>query len=152
MTKNNMDIRILLNNFHVPHDSSKETLRNVSKIITDSFGFNTIEEILDALDQQQGDFAAAAAKTIRSRSPTSVKLTHAYYRKMIGKGFRAVTAMDYRLSIRCVLGQEFYEGIRAAVVDKDRNPRWNPARLEDVVDEVIEGYFADDLPDLDSVA
>jgi enoyl-CoA hydratase len=37
---------------------------------------------------------------------------------------------------------DFYEGIRAAIIDKDRNPKWSPARLEDVPPESVDAFFA----------
>lgn len=143
---------VSLDKHHRKHSERNESLRMVTGIIEKAFSNKTVEEILKALDQPGHDFAARTAATMRLRSPTSLKLTHAYYQKMQGRSFDEVTAMDYRLSIRCVLHHDFYEGIRAAVVDKDRNPKWNPARLEDVADAAIVRYFADDLPDLDQVA
>jgi enoyl-CoA hydratase len=49
--------------------------------------------------------------------------------------------MEYRVVLRFFAGSELHEGVRAAVIDKDRNPRWNPAKLEDVTDAMVERYF-----------
>lgn len=108
-----------------------------------------VETILRNLDGAGEVLAAETARIIRTRSPTSLKLTLAYLLKMTGADFNTVTAMDYRLAIRCMLGREFYEGIRAALIDKDKAPRWAPPTLEEVAPGVIENYFADDLPNLD---
>jgi enoyl-CoA hydratase len=133
------------NNFierpHLKHESKNETLRNVYKIIDYAFSSNKVEGIIDILDRTDHPFAKETVSIIRSRCPTSIKLTHAYYNKMTGQDFDTVTAMDYRLAMHCMLGHEFYEGIRAALIDKDRNPKWNPARIEDVSDDVIANYF-----------
>ncbi len=141
----------VLEGMHQSHAPKNETLRSVVSIIENAFENKTVEKILDALDEPGHDFAARTAAIMRSRSPTSLKLTHTYYQKMQGRSFDEVTAMDYRLSIRFVLGHDFYEGIRAALIDKDRKPQWNPARLEDVSDDVIANYFAPDIPDLDAI-
>lgn len=114
---------------------------DVAEIIENYFSFSEVEEILENLDQDKSLFARRSAEVIRTKSPTSLKLTCAYYHKMIGKDFDAVTDMDYRLAIGCMEGHEFYEGIRAALIDKDRNPLWQPERLNDVRDDVIESYF-----------
>lgn len=145
------EISKIIDSFNVPDDFKTETYETTKIVIEKCFYHKRVESILDALDEDGGNFASQTAATIRAKSPTSVKLAHAYYLWAEGKTFHQVTAMDYRLSIRCVLGHEFYEGVRAAVVDKDRNPRWNPARIEDVPDDVIASYFGDDLPDLDGV-
>ena len=50
-------------------------------------------------------------------------------------------AMEYRLSQACMKGHDFYEGIRAALIDKDRQPKWNPARVNDVADNDVEACF-----------
>jgi enoyl-CoA hydratase len=113
------------------------------------FGAGSVETILENLDRAGTPLAEHTAKIMRMRSPTSLKLTHAYLLKMQGADFNTVTAMDYRLSIRCMLGHEFYEGIRAALIDKDKKPQWNPATLAGVDDDIIENYFAEDLPNLD---
>jgi enoyl-CoA hydratase len=49
---------------------------------------------------------------------------------------------NLRLASRCMDGHDFYEGVRAAVIDKDHAPRWQPARLEDVSEEAVAAYFA----------
>jgi hypothetical protein len=48
---------------------------------------------------------------------------------------------DYRIALACVAGHDFIEGIRAAIVDKDRNPQWRPDQLEDVTPDIVDRYF-----------
>jgi enoyl-CoA hydratase len=57
--------------------------------------------------------------------------------------------MEYRLSQRFMAGHDFYEGVRAAVIDKDQAPRWHPAALAEVTEEAVAQYFVPlDGPDL----
>ena len=56
--------------------------------------------------------------------------------------FDACMVMEYRMSQACMAGREFYEGVRAMLVDKDRAPNWQPAALEDVTEDMVEAYFA----------
>lgn len=114
------------------------------------FSTGSVENIFEALHQTATPFAEETARIVLGRSPTSLKLTLAYLRRMEDASFDAVTAMDYKLAIRCMQNREFYEGIRAALIDKDRTPRWMPRILADVDDGVIENYFTGDLLDLDS--
>jgi len=48
---------------------------------------------------------------------------------------------DYRISLACIAEHDFIEGIRAAIVDKDRNPAWRPDKLADVTPAIVERHF-----------
>lgn len=141
----------LLDQFDEKPDTSLQRLILAQDKIEKHFSDNRIEGILDNLDQDSHPLTVETAQIMRRRSPTSLKLTHSYLKKMEKADFDTVTSMDYRLAMRCMLGHEFYEGVRAALIDKDKAPRWSPPSLAEVSDEVIEGYFAADLPDLDGV-
>lgn len=75
-------------------------------------------------------------------SPTSMKLALAQVRKGADLDFDSNMIMEYRLSQACMAGHDFYEGIRALLVDKDKDPKWQPASLEEVSDAEIEAMFA----------
>lgn len=107
------------------------------------YSASTVEEILRGLRSRQEDKAQYAAKTIETRSPTSV--TVALRALRAARGFATVEQaldMEFRVSRACARWGDFAEGIRAAVVDKDRNPRWLPDRLEDVGEELVDRFFA----------
>jgi hypothetical protein len=59
-----------------------------------------------------------------------------------GIGFAEVLRMEYRLTQACMAGHDFYEGVRAAVIDKVRRPKWRPARLDQVTEAAVDAYFA----------
>jgi hypothetical protein len=50
--------------------------------------------------------------------------------------------MEFRILNRMLAGHDFYEGIRAVVIDKDNDPKWDPATLDDVSVEAVDAYFA----------
>jgi enoyl-CoA hydratase len=50
--------------------------------------------------------------------------------------------VEFRIVSRIIHGHDFYEGVRAVIIDKDNTPRWNPARLAEVLDRDIDRYFA----------
>jgi enoyl-CoA hydratase len=85
--------------------------------------------------------AAEAADTIESKSPTSVKVTLAALRRAAHLALDEVLAQEYRAGIRFLAGPDFREGIRAQVVDKDRNPQWKPATLAEVTPVQVERFF-----------
>jgi enoyl-CoA hydratase len=99
------------------------------------------EEIVRRLEGQGGE-AAEAARTIAGKSPTSVKVTLESLRRAHGLGLDEALEQEYRVGLRCLAGWDFREGIRAQVVDKDRNPQWKPATLAEVGRDDVEGYFA----------
>lgn len=85
--------------------------------------------------------AREAAAAISTKSPTSVAVTLAALRRARRMtNLREALDQEYRIAGRLHRGHDFVEGVRAQVIDKDRNPRWSPATLAEVGD--VEGYFA----------
>ncbi|MDQ0770783.1 enoyl-CoA hydratase [Pseudarthrobacter defluvii] len=87
------------------------------------------------------DAAAAAADTIEAKSPTSVKVTLASLRRAAALTLDEALAQEYRTGLRFLQGPDFREGIRAQVVDKDRNPQWKPATLAEVLPAQVDRFF-----------
>lgn len=114
------------------------------EMIERAFSAGGVGEILDRLETERGEhaaFAAETAATLRSRSPTSLELTFQALRRARHLDFAACMVMEYRLLCRILEGHDFYEGVRAAIVDKDRRPRWRPADLAAVAAADIEAHF-----------
>ena len=114
-----------------------------------AFTGDTVEDILKALAKESGEFAAETADVIASRSPTSLKLTL----RLLRAG-RASTNLAECLNrelgacIGILYNPDFYEGVRAAVIDKDRNPKWSPATLAEVTANDIDRFFVPAQPSL----
>ncbi len=107
------------------------------------FAANSVEAMLAALDGASDDtWARAMAATIRSKAPTSLKITLAQIRRGREWSFDQCMRAELRIASRAVYGEDFYEGIRAVIVDKDNAPRWRPATLAVVTDTDVDGYFA----------
>jgi enoyl-CoA hydratase len=106
------------------------------------YGADTVEDIVQRLQKSDDGEAATARETMRKASPTSLKVTLRNLRE--AAAFERVEdcfRQDYRIALACVDGHDFIEGIRAAIVDKDRNPAWRPDRLEAVTPEIVERHF-----------
>jgi enoyl-CoA hydratase len=56
--------------------------------------------------------------------------------------FRGAMRMEFRIVSRIVHGHDFYEGVRAVIIDKDQKPQWRPERLADIEAAAIDAYFA----------
>jgi enoyl-CoA hydratase len=110
--------------------------------IDSAYGGASVAEILDVLDREGDDMAAATAAVIRTRSPTSLAVAlHGVRAARAMESLEAVLDQDYRVSCGFLTTADFVEGIRAAVVDKDRNPGWNPAEIDAIGPADIERYF-----------
>lgn len=113
------------------------------------FAHGTVEDILRALMDAGTDWAHKTAAIMLGRSPISMKVALEHLRRGRGQDFDTIIARDFRLVQHFLKGHDFYEGVRAAVIDKDRQPRWEPARLEAVSKADIEAYFNGEGFDLD---
>jgi enoyl-CoA hydratase len=104
------------------------------------FSALSVEAILERLDRDGSDFARHTAQVIRMRSPTSLKLVFRQLREAARLDLRQCLAMELRLAVRVLKDHDFREGVRAALVDKDRNPKWQPASLAAIGN--LDSFFA----------
>ena len=103
----------------------------------------TAEEIVAGLAGSGVREAEDTAKTIGEKSPSCVKVAlEAIRRARRHSSLEQALDQELRVSLRCLEAPDLVEGIRAQVIDKDRDPRWRPAVLEQVDDELVAGYFA----------
>jgi 3-hydroxyisobutyryl-CoA hydrolase len=149
----NIGVREVLDKYHcsqeiedkVQKSGGSSLLKNVDVIERAFHQKDSVEELVASLleEQQDTSFAADTLKTLRSRSPTSLKVTfegmrRASQMKHIGECLQ----MEFRLSQAFMRsGSDFYEGIRAVLVDKDNKPKWNPSSLEEFSKEQVESFF-----------
>ena len=110
-------------------------------IVDRCFSGDSIEEILANLAADGSDWARETHAALLQKSPTSLKITFRQLTEFGDLDFEAVMKIEYRMAIRCNFSSEFYEGIRAQIIDKDRQPKWRPARLEDVGEDLVDSYF-----------
>ncbi|MEI8277199.1 MAG: enoyl-CoA hydratase/isomerase family protein [Hyphomicrobiales bacterium] len=107
-----------------------------------------VEAILAALDREaatssvDADWAGKTAALMRTKSPLSLKLALAQVRLGATCDFAACMRTEFRLVSRVVYGHDFYEGVRAVIVDKDNQPLWQPAALAAVSDAEVARHFA----------
>ncbi|HVP83763.1 MAG TPA: enoyl-CoA hydratase/isomerase family protein [Rhizomicrobium sp.] len=122
----------------VPGDFLAEHRAVIDRI----FAGNSVEEILAALDAERTDWSEDTAKTIRTKSPTSLKVAFRQVRNGAKLEFDDCMRMEWRMVNRVIAGHDFYEGVRATILDKDGAPKWNPADLPSVAQADVDAYFA----------
>jgi enoyl-CoA hydratase len=143
----------LLNAFAIAPEAGPVTARQPA--IDRLFKADRIEDILAALEAEgaargaDADFARAAAATMRTKSPLSLKLALAQLRRGRQLDFDACMRTELRIVSRVVYGHDFYEGIRAVIIDKDQAPRWQPGSLADVTEAEVARHFAPLATELD---
>ena len=134
------EVRTCLNRMSAPPAAGK--LAAARPWIEACYGASDIEDILRLLGTSAAADAQTTLATLQKMSPTSLKITLRNIRSALSfdKVERSFE-QDYRLSLACIAGHDFIEGIRAAIVDKDRKPVWQPDRLEDVTEAIVDWHF-----------
>ncbi|MGI9125262.1 MAG: enoyl-CoA hydratase/isomerase family protein [Mycobacterium sp.] len=117
--------------------------------IDQCYGGRTVTDIVTALRGHDEAAANEAADLIGTRSPIALAVTlEAVRRAAKLDTLDEVLIQEYRVSCASLRSHDFVEGIRAQLVDKDRNPQWAPASQSAVTDDDVDAYFAPADPDL----
>ncbi len=122
-------------------DPQPATLPALRPAIDRCFGKGSVEEIVAALAQEEGAWAREALAAMQRASPLSLKLTLRQLRLGAGMEIEAALALEFRLIQHLLAGGDFYEGVRAVLIDKDRKPRWRYASLAEVSEAEVERHF-----------
>ena len=112
--------------------------------------------LLARLDGMDDEFPRETARLLRTKSPTSVSIGLRQMRAGVGLSIEEALRVEFRIVSRICRMPDFYEGVRAAIIDRTRPPIWNPGRFEDIDPTAIDACFAslgvDDLTFPDGVA
>jgi enoyl-CoA hydratase len=111
-------------------------------VIDRCFGGESVSAILDALRRDRSDFTRETLTQLEGKSPTSLKVAFRQIRLGRDLEFEKAMRLEFRLVQRFMAGHDFFEGVRAAVIDKDRRPAWRPDSLAEVEETEIDAYFA----------
>jgi enoyl-CoA hydratase/carnithine racemase len=107
------------------------------------FGHDRMEDIVAALTRDSSELAQAALKTLSEKSPRGMVVTLKLLRlAREARSLEACLVREYRAALEVFRSDDFREGVRAAVIDKDRNPKWSPPDIGDVTPEMVAPYFA----------
>ena len=107
------------------------------------FASDRLEDVLESVEADDGDWAAKELATLRTKSPQSCKVS---LRQLVQAAqlddFAENMAQEYRIASRVLIRPDFSEGVRALIVDKTNDPQWNPATPAAVDDELLDAIFA----------
>jgi enoyl-CoA hydratase len=139
---NSADVKTAIDSF-----ATGETAGPVAAIqprIDTWFGYDRIENIAAALQRDRSELAQATLKTLNEKSPRGMVVALKLLRlARASSSLEECLVREYRAALEVFASDDFREGVRAAVIDKDRNPRWSPSRIEDVTPEMVAPYFAE---------
>jgi len=114
--------------------------------IDDAFSGGDVLDVVSRLESMEagsaGEWAGKTRASILSKSPTSLEVAFRQISRGAGLTLSECMKMEFRILMRLLPGKEFYEGIRAVIIDKDGAPVWSPASLAQVDTEEIEKHFA----------
>ncbi|MFN3517737.1 MAG: enoyl-CoA hydratase/isomerase family protein [Novosphingobium sp.] len=115
---------------------------NAAKIAK-HFAADRYEDILASLEADDSEWAAKELATLRTKSPQTCKVAlRQLHDSLDCPDFAANMRQEYRIAARVLTRPDFAEGVRAVIVDKTNDPKWDPATPEGVSDELIDSIFA----------
>lgn len=126
-------------------DPAPAPLMNHANQIEDLFALPDVEAIMAELAKQDDEFSQATLACLGNKSPTSLKVTCEALQRGIGQTVDACLAMEYRIACHFLATHDFFEGIRATIIDKDQSPHWNPATLAQVSEHAVMNFFDVDV-------
>lgn len=136
------DVSKLINGFATGETAGPVTAKQA--MIDALFGFDRMEDIVAALARDGSEFAQATLKTLNEKSPRGMVVTLKLLRlARTASNLEECLVREYRAALEVFRSDDFREGVRAAVIDKDRNPIWSPPRIEDVTPEMLAPYLAE---------
>lgn len=110
-------------------------------MINQCFQYNSMQSILQALQEMDDAWSTNHLNLLKQRSPLSLCVTLKQLKAAKALSLEACLAMDMTLVKHFMQGHDFYEGVRALLIDKDQTPRWQPAHWDATIDQMVADYF-----------
>ncbi|XP_076651092.1 3-hydroxyisobutyryl-CoA hydrolase [Halictus rubicundus] len=148
LTTESPDVTTILNKYHLKDLDKPFALAPYMNQIDKCFSASSVEEIIKRLEEEKSEWTEKTVQTLLKMSPTSLKVTLKAIQKGSTLNLADCLKMEYRLV--CNYGlcktKDFSEGVRAVLLDRDQNPKWNPKTLNEVSDTYVNQQFAN-LPE-----
>ncbi|XP_064555284.1 3-hydroxyisobutyryl-CoA hydrolase, mitochondrial isoform X2 [Drosophila montana] len=144
------DVPDILKKFH-SQPEKPFSLQPVLEQINKHFSASSVEGILESLQNDDSDWAKKQLEILCKVSPTSLKVTFRQLELGAQMSLAQCLIMEYRLAVRHLEPRaDFKEGVRALLIDKDQQPKWQPATLAEVTEEHLQWFF-NKLPDTEEL-
>jgi enoyl-CoA hydratase len=139
---NSAEVKVLIDGFATGETSGPVAAMQAK--IDSWFAHDRMQDIVAALQADGSELAQTTLKTLGEKSPRGMVVTLRLLRlARASSSLQECLVREYRAALEVFASDDFREGVRAAVIDKDRNPKWSPPRIEDVTPEMVAPYFAE---------
>jgi enoyl-CoA hydratase len=128
-----------IDNFAKPNIES--SINSFREFVNVCFKETTVDGIIARLKESSHKWHSDTIAFMAKKSPLSLRVTLQQILSAKDKTLAESLAMDLRLVAHFMKDNDFYEGVRALLVDKDKSPKWRPSALSDVSSEMVDGYF-----------
>jgi enoyl-CoA hydratase len=114
-------------------------------LLAETTAHEKVADIIAAFEREGSEFSLRTAEEIEAKSPTALKVTRALLQRATqAADLETCLTNEFKAACRMLTTHDLYEGVRAAIIDKDRRPKWSPDRLDAVSDESVEAILAGD--------
>lgn len=128
-------------------DFPSEFLANQHKLMEDIFSVDySPEEIIQKLEHRSEDWCQKALQELTKQSPTSIAITIEQMKRCEAQPLAETLKLEFKMACSCMAGHDFYEGVRAVLVEKDQSPTWKPASFDEITKDLVQSHFEDKLP------
>jgi enoyl-CoA hydratase/carnithine racemase len=120
------------------HPGLPDLMRDIDRF----FSAESVSEIVAELKKDTGEWAQKQLAALMKLSPLSMAITLEQLKRCANRSFEDIMTIEYRMAQHCMRADhDFFEGVRALLVDKDQKPKWNPPTIEGVKREMVEAHF-----------
>ena len=140
------DPKNIIENYSVEPEESE--FKKISQFCNKVFKADTVEKIIENLIEENSDLSKKILSTIDQKSPTSLKVALRSLRLGKNISFEECMQMEFRMVNKVMNDHDFYEGVRALIIDKDNEPYWKPSSISEVEENFVDKFFSsldDDL-------
>ncbi len=146
LSKDQNDPKNVIEKYSV--EPGKSEFKEISLFCNKIFKADTVEKIIENLTEENSDLSKKILSTIEQKSPTSLKVALRSLRLGKNISFEDCMQMEFRMVNKVMNDHDFYEGVRALIIDKDNNPSWKPSSISEVEENFVDKFFSsldDDL-------
>lgn len=146
LSKEENDPKEIIDKYSVEPGESE--FREISQFCNKIFKADTVEKIIENLTEENSDLSKKILSIIDQKSPTSLKVALKSLRLGKNISFEECMQMEFRMVNKVMNDHDFYEGVRALIIDKDNNPSWKPGNISKVEENFVDKFFSsldDDL-------
>ncbi len=123
-------------------DAGSPGLPDLMRDIDRCFSAESVSEIVAELKKDSGEWAQKQLVALMKLSPLSMAITLEQLKRCANRSFEDIMTIEYRMAQHCMRpDHDFFEGVRALLVDKDQKPKWNPSTIDGVTREMVEAHF-----------